>query len=58
MSRSLRDLREGPTRREGQILPLHVFGRATPDRAGARPLSNVGSRDVTWVIDGLPELLQ
>ena len=30
-----------------------------PDRAGARPCaSNVGSRDVTWVIDGLPELLQ
>ena len=21
----------------GQILPLHVFGHATPDRAGARP---------------------
>jgi hypothetical protein len=31
----------------GQILPLHVFGHATPDRAGARPAFNVGSRDVT-----------
>ena len=29
------------------MLPLHTFfGHATPDRAGARPLPRVGSRNV------------
>jgi len=37
----------------GQILPLR---RIAQERVPTAP--NVGSRDVTWVIDGLPELLQ
>ena len=37
------------TNSEGQVKYCRqtFFGHATPDRAGARPLSNVGSRDVT-----------
>jgi hypothetical protein len=44
----------------GQILPLvkycrcTFFGHATPDRAGARPAFNVGSRDVTSAAQPTP----
>ena len=44
----------------GQILPLHAFldipRRIAQERVPIA--SNVGSRDVTWVIGGLPDLLQ
>jgi hypothetical protein len=39
----------------GQILPLHVFGHATPDRTERVPTaSNVGSCDVTWASQPTP----
>src|SRR5271165_7372514 len=38
------------TNSEGQVKYCRctIFGPATPDRAGARPASNVESLDVTW----------
>ena len=38
-----------PVRSSFWTFGLRSFlGHATPDRAGARPASNVGSREVTW----------
>src|SRR5271166_1105294 len=44
------------TNSEGQVKYCRCtfFGHATPDRAGARPASNVGSRDVTWASQPTP----
>jgi len=48
-SRAIRRGRSRGTNSEGQVKYCRCtfFGHATPDRAGARPAFNVGSRDVT-----------
>ena len=48
--KATKDTKGWGTNSEGQVKYCRstFFGHATPDRAGARPASNVGSRDVTW----------
>jgi hypothetical protein len=54
--KATKDAKRWGTNSEGQVKYWRCtfFGPATPDRAGARPTSNVGSRDVTWASQPTP----